>query len=59
MIDRLLHDAVGSVASKLHTGRSRNDQVATATRLWTIDACTRVDAALREVQHVLLARAES
>jgi len=58
MIDRLLHDAVGSVASKLHTGRSRNDQVATATRLWTIDACARVDAALREAQHVLLARAE-
>ena len=58
MIDRLLHDAVGSVASKLHTGRSRNDQVATATRLWTIDACGRVDAALRAVQQVLLARAE-
>ena len=58
MIDRLLHDAVGAVASKLHTGRSRNDQVATATRLWTIDACARVDAALRQVQHVLLARAD-
>ncbi|MDB4878699.1 MAG: Argininosuccinate lyase, partial [Gemmatimonadetes bacterium] len=32
LIDRLLHDEVGDVASKLHTGRSRNDQVATATR---------------------------
>ena len=41
MIDRLLHDEVGDVASKLHTGRSRNDQVATATRLWTMDACGR------------------
>ncbi|MDF1501921.1 argininosuccinate lyase [Roseisolibacter sp. H3M3-2] len=58
MIDRLLHDAVGSVASRLHTGRSRNDQVATATRLWTIDACGKVDVALRGVQQVLLARAE-
>ena len=38
MIDRLLHEEVGDVASKLHTGRSRNDQVATATRLWTMDA---------------------
>ena len=39
LIDRLLHDEVGDVASKLHTGRSRNDQVATATRLWSMDAC--------------------
>ena len=37
MIDRMLHEEVGDVASKLHTGRSRNDQVATATRLWTMD----------------------
>ena len=39
LIDRLLHEEVGDVASKLHTGRSRNDQVATATRLWAMDAC--------------------
>ena len=45
LIDRLLHEEIGDVASKLHTGRSRNDQVATATRLWTMDACTRLDAA--------------
>ena len=44
MIDRLLHEEIGDVASKLHTGRSRNDQVATATRLWTMDACTKLDA---------------
>src|SRR5690242_4105986 len=30
LIDRLLHDEIGETASKLHTGRSRNDQVATA-----------------------------
>ena len=59
MIDRLLHEEAGSVASKLHTGRSRNDQVATASRLWTMDACTRLDTAVRELQASLLAQAES
>ena len=59
MIDRMLHAEVGEVASKLHTGRSRNDQVATATRLWTIEACTRLDAAVRGVQSALLDRTES
>ena len=58
LIDRLLHDEIGDVASKLHTGRSRNDQVATATRLWAMDACRRVDGALRSLQHTLLERAE-
>src|SRR5688500_8992397 len=38
MIDRLLHEEIGDVASKLHTGRSRNDQVSTAARLWTMNA---------------------
>ncbi len=57
MIDRLLHDAVGDVASKLHTGRSRNDQVATATRLWTMDAVPRLDHAVREFQRVIVTRA--
>ena len=59
MIDRMLHDETGEVASKLHTGRSRNDQVATATRLWVMEACTRLDAAVRGVQSALLERAES
>src|SRR5690348_10046972 len=54
MIDRMLHEEVGDVASKLHTGRSRNDQVATATRLWTMDACAALDAAVRALQHVML-----
>lgn len=59
MIDRLLHEEAGTVASKLHTGRSRNDQVATASRLWTMEACGRLDAAIRELQHALLTQAES
>lgn len=59
MIDRLLHEESGTVASKLHTGRSRNDQVATASRLWTMDACRRLDAAIRDLQQALLAQAET
>ena len=59
MIDRLLHEEIGDAASKLHTGRSRNDQVATATRLWSIDACTRLDHALRSLQQTILTKAES
>lgn len=58
LIDRLLHDEVGDVASKLHTGRSRNDQVATATRLWSMDAVTRLDAALRALERVMLEQAQ-
>ncbi len=57
MIDRLLHEEVGAVASRLHTGRSRNDQVATATRLWTMDACSRLDSAVAALQQVMLDRA--
>jgi argininosuccinate lyase len=59
MIDRLLHEEAGTVASKLHTGRSRNDQVATASRLWTMDACDKLDRAIRELQQALLTQAES
>ncbi|HUX33832.1 MAG TPA: argininosuccinate lyase [Gemmatimonadaceae bacterium] len=57
MIDRLLHEEVGDVASRLHTGRSRNDQVATATRLWTMDAVGHLDRAARELQQVIIDRA--
>jgi argininosuccinate lyase len=54
LIDRMLHEEVGDIASKLHTGRSRNDQVATATRLWSMDACTKLDAAARALQQVMV-----
>lgn len=57
MIDRLLHEEVGEVASKLHTGRSRNDQVATATRLWVMHACAAVDASVRDLAAVLVEHA--
>jgi argininosuccinate lyase len=58
MIDRLLRAEVGDVGAKLHTGRSRNDQVATATRMWAMDAATRVDAAVQALQQVMLDHAE-
>ena len=54
LIDRMLHEEIGDVASKLHTGRSRNDQVATATRLWAMDACAKLDNAVRSLQQVML-----
>jgi len=54
MIDRMLHKEVGDVASKLHTGRSRNDQVSTATRLWTMDACGTLDQNIRTLQQVMI-----
>ena len=57
-VDRLLHQEAGEPASRLHTGRSRNDQVATGTRLWTMDACDRVAALVRDVQRALVAQAE-
>jgi argininosuccinate lyase len=57
LIDRLLHEEIGDVASKLHTGRSRNDQVATATRLWAMDASTRLDVALRGLQRAIVDQA--
>ena len=57
-VDRLLHQEAGEPASRLHTGRSRNDQVATGTRLWTRDALQRVIAMVVEVQRALVAQAE-
>ncbi|MCE9602226.1 MAG: argininosuccinate lyase [Gemmatimonadetes bacterium] len=58
-VDRLLHLEAGEPASRLHTGRSRNDQVATGTRLWTMDACDRVSEMIRGVQRALVEQAES
>jgi argininosuccinate lyase len=43
LVERLLYEEVGSLAGKLHTGRSRNDQVATDMRLWCLDAIDALD----------------
>lgn len=52
-----LADAIGPVAGRLHTARSRNDQVATDFRLWVRDAIDAGDIALAGFQEGLLARA--
>jgi argininosuccinate lyase len=48
---------LGDVGRKIHAGRSRNDQVAAAFRLYVADACGEAEAALTVFAHVLLARA--
>ncbi|MBV8238101.1 MAG: argininosuccinate lyase [Sphingomonas sp.] len=50
--------AIGPVAGRLHTARSRNDQVATDFRLWVRDAIDQTRAALAALDAALLARAE-
>ncbi len=52
-----LAELVGPVAGRLHTARSRNDQVATDFRLWVRDAVDTVDAGLKTFQSVLIDRA--
>src|SRR6266496_3297603 len=57
LVERLLYDEVGAVAGKLHTGRSRNDQVATDLRLWTLAAIDQLDSDLAMLGRALVARA--
>ncbi|HWK42995.1 MAG TPA: argininosuccinate lyase [Croceibacterium sp.] len=53
-----LAELIGPVAGRLHTARSRNDQVATDFRLWVRDAIDQVDAGLEALQRALVARAD-
>ncbi len=53
-----LAELIGPVAGRLHTARSRNDQVATDFKLWVRDAIDAVDAGLAALQFALVARAE-
>ena len=57
-VERRLGELVGPVAGKLHTGRSRNDQVATDTRLFVLDAIRNMHYAVRELQGALIEKAE-
>jgi argininosuccinate lyase len=57
-IERRLIEIAGPVGGKLHTGRSRNDQIALDERLYLRDVLGDVDAALVAVQSALLAQAE-
>ncbi len=58
-VEARLVELVGEVGGKLHTARSRNDQVATAVRLWLKRRLTDLDEALRDLILVLLDRVES
>ena len=53
-IETRLFELIGEPAARLHTARSRNDQVATATRLYVRDAIDRLTALLRDLQRALL-----
>jgi len=57
-LEAALTERIGSVAGKLHTGRSRNDQVATDLRLWLRRAIDRLDGAHLEVERALVGLAE-
>ena len=57
-VERRVTELAGPAGAKLHTGRSRNDQVATDLRLWTKHAATDVVRALHDFQSVLVRRAE-
>ena len=57
-VERRLTELIGAVAGKLHTGRSRNDQVATDFRLWMLQAIPELLTALRLLQAALVEQAE-
>lgn len=53
-VERRLTEIVGEVGGKLHTGRSRNDQVATDFRLWLMEACDEIAQMLTDLQQALV-----
>ncbi|MCA9931650.1 MAG: argininosuccinate lyase [Anaerolineales bacterium] len=53
-VERRLTEIVGAVGGKLHTGRSRNDQVATDFRLWVLQACADIRQQLTGLQSALI-----
>ena len=57
-VERRLGELIGPLAGKLHSGRSRNDQVATDFRLWVMQACTELIGSVAQFQSALVQRAE-
>jgi argininosuccinate lyase len=57
-VERRLRELIGAPALKLHTGRSRNDQVATSFRLFSIKAARQIQDRLQALQLALLEQAE-
>lgn len=58
-VERRLGELIGAAAGKLHTGRSRNDQVATDFRLWMLDSLPLLVEAIQGLQSTLIALAET
>ena len=58
-IEARLHELIGEPAGRLHTARSRNDQVATATRLFALDAIGQMQRSLDGLQRALVGLAEA
>ena len=56
-IEARLTEIIGPAAGRLHTARSRNDQVATDFKLWLRDACDQTDEALKALQNALIEKA--
>jgi argininosuccinate lyase len=59
LVIRKLKERAGDVADKIHTGRSRNEQVSLDMRLWLREECGRVRALLRGLMGALVALAEA
>ena len=57
-VEHRLHELIGEAAGRLHTARSRNDQVTTDFRLWVRSACDEAVEAIHALQRVLVERAE-
>src|SRR5436190_24349856 len=57
-VEHRLGELIGPAAGRLHTARSRNDQVATDFRLWVRNACDETVDAIRGLQRILVQRAE-
>ncbi len=58
-VESRLHELIGAAAGRLHTARSRNDQVATDLRLWVRDRCDAAVAGVRALQRALVGQAEA
>ena len=57
-IETRLIEIIGSIGKKLHTARSRNDQVATATKIWAREQCKEIDGLLKKLQESFLKKAK-
>ncbi|MEO7276469.1 MAG: argininosuccinate lyase [Sphingomicrobium sp.] len=57
-VEHRLGELIGEAAGRLHTARSRNDQVATDFKMWTMGACKDAFGAIVDLQEVLVSRAE-